>query len=136
MIEENLQYRLAHIGIRVINLEESMNWYETNFGFKRGEVRDKPQLGLRLAAMRLGDSELELLCPYAASEEKLMERKNLPELLRTIGINHIAISVNDVNKSYNALRNNNIALITELIDSRVFFCMDSANNILIEVRQG
>src|SRR3989344_6182590 len=134
-MNENLQYRLAHPGITVRNLEESMNWYETNFGFIRGEVKDRPKLGLRLVHMKLDESEIELVCPYSPSERKPDSAEDLAGLLGVIGLNHIALSVDDVSRSYNALKEKGVEFVGELMESRFFFCRDSANDVLIEIRQ-
>ena len=69
------------------------------------------------------------------SERKPDSAEDLAGLLGVIGLNHIALSVDDVSRSYNALKEKGVEFVGELMESRFFFCRDSANDVLIEIRQ-
>jgi catechol 2,3-dioxygenase-like lactoylglutathione lyase family enzyme len=129
-----MEYRLEHIGITVNNLNLSIDWYKTNFGFELiTPPSDKPKLELHLAKMKLGDFYLEIIEPYNIKRIK-EEKKDLINLLSNSGTNHIALSVDDIGESYNRLKYNSVELVTEIMDSKYFFCRDPSG-VLIEVRK-
>ncbi len=51
-----------------------------------------------------------------------------------MGANHIALNVDNIESSYYTLKDNNVEFVTELLDSKYFFCTDP-DGILIEVRR-
>ena len=129
-----IEYKFEHVGITVNSIEETAKWYESNLGFKRdGGVLEKPDLYLRLCKMKLGDFCLEILEPYRENIAK-KNHERLQELLRKPGINHLSISVGNINKSYRKMDENGVQLVTEVINSKYFFCKDN-NGISLEIRQ-
>lgn len=129
--------RIEHFGISVRDMEKSVQWYKDNFGFEEIRRFDKPDLAVKGVTLKLGDSFLELLQPHypVNQEEKPTSRENsLKKLLQKTGSSHLALTVDDISSVYRKLKENKVKLITELLESRYFFCQDP-DNILIEVRQ-
>ena len=126
-------YQLEHIGITVTDIDMSINWYITNFGFKKIREFEKPDLEIKGATMQLGDFYLEILQPYSPKLES-NKKRGLTTLLQKIGVNHFALNVGDINSAYDTLRENGVEFITEILDSRYFFCRD-LDKTLIEIKQ-
>jgi hypothetical protein len=49
------------VAIHVVNLDSSINWYADNLGFRIEERKDFRDHGLRMAFLKCGDVELELV---------------------------------------------------------------------------
>jgi lactoylglutathione lyase len=63
--------KIEHIGIRVKDLERSVSFYSNVLGFMvRGRMENKTT-GLKIAFVRVGDSEIELLQYPDQGEEPL-----------------------------------------------------------------
>lgn len=132
---QDLDYQIAHFGIISKDIEKSSEWYKNNFGFQEIKRFDKPSLNLKGVLISLETFFLEIIQPYQYREEQEQEQETeeettLSALLKT---NHLALSVNNIQESYNQLKNNAQDL-TEIIDSRFFFCKDIDGNLL-EIRQ-
>ncbi len=134
-----MQYEFEHTGITVTDLEKSIQWYRTNFGFETiTPLTEKPKLELRLAKIRLGDFNLEIIQPYLLLKPDKPKKQDLGEglveLLSKSGANHLAFIVDDVNQAYQRFQQNKVTFVTEVLDSKYFFCQD-IDGVLIEVRQ-
>jgi catechol 2,3-dioxygenase-like lactoylglutathione lyase family enzyme len=129
---QNLEYNIAHFGIKVSNLENSIDFYKNNFGFEEIKKSDKPDLELKLASLQLEGSYLELIQPYYP-KMRVVFRSGLSvkELLQK-STSHIALNVNDLSSAYKKLKENN-AELTEF-NEKFFFCLDP-DGFLIEIRQ-
>lgn len=100
--------RIAHIGIAVSNLTESLRLYQDALGLRLHgrETMEKDQVNV--AFLPVGDTEIELLeasgpdSPVAKFIEKHGE-----------GIHHIAIEVEDIESSLHTLRTQGFRLIDE-----------------------
>lgn len=126
-------YQIEHTGITVADIDGAVDWYRTNFGFEETRRFDKPELELKGATMQLGEDYLELLQPYAPAPVT-GANGSLVALLKTPGVNHLALNVDDVTGAYDRLRENGVEFVTELLESRYFFCRDPFGS-LIEVKQ-
>ncbi len=131
-------YQIEHPGITVTNLDRSIEWYKTNFGFEEIRRFSKSSFGIIGATIKLGNYFFEILQPYSILCEHPSSIKHnngtLETLLHKIGANHIALNIDDIESSYNILKENNVEFVSELLDSKYFFCIDP-DGILIEVRQ-
>ena len=67
--------------------------------------------------------------------QKSNTKNQICEILHEIKLVHFSLSVADINSTYRKLKENNIEFITEIFDSRYFFCKDP-DGFLIEVKQG
>lgn len=127
--------KLEHFGITVRDIDTSIDWYKTNFGFEEVKRFDKPALEIKATMIKLNDFLLELIQPYNP-EKNGKEIKNgtpLKEILKQLELCHFAICVDDISAVYDKIEKSGVKYITELFDSRYFFCVD-LDNVLIEVR--
>ncbi len=128
-----LEYKIEHTGITVNDLEKSINWYKNNFGFEEVKRFEKPSLKLRGASLKLGENFLEIICPYDFNSDFANKRTNVIDALSAGGINHLALSVDNIEDSYKKLGESGAELISDLIESRYFFCRD-LDGVVLEIK--
>lgn len=126
--------RFEHIAITVKNLDQAVQWYMDNFNFSEKRRFEKPSLEIKGATLEQGDFILELLEPSNPFTTQRAEG-SLSTCLGNIGANHLAFVTDDIEALYQKLKDNNVHMVTKIIDSRTFFCMDK-DCVLIEIRQG
>jgi methylmalonyl-CoA/ethylmalonyl-CoA epimerase len=98
--------RIDHIGIAVKNLEETVAFYRQVMGLEvsSSEVFN----GMKIAFLRIGDSELELLedlTPDGAIARHVAKRGE--------GMQHVAYRVDDIEQALQDMRTKGIELIDE-----------------------
>jgi catechol 2,3-dioxygenase-like lactoylglutathione lyase family enzyme len=125
--------QLQHAGISVSSLDRAVSWYEKYFNFKEVKRFEKDSLEIRAALMQCGDGLLEILAP-ATPVQRQKGGAGLVEELRVCGANHFAVGVDNIEFLYENMQADNVALVTELMDGRLFFCKDP-DGTLIEVRK-
>lgn len=126
--------KLDHIGIAVSNLEEALKLYRDTLGLKVEHVEDFE--GMKIAFIPIGDTEFELLQPTdpASALAKFLEK-------RGEGIQHIAVRVDDVEKSLEDLKAKGLQVIDQKPrpgagGARIaFFHPKSTGGILLEICQ-
>ena len=123
---------IRHIGISVADLDRSVAWYTSHFGFSETKRFRKEDLEITGAVLQLGGMALEVLAPFAPSPA-LPPPRTLVEQLRRTGANHIAIEVDDLLDCHERLRASGTAMLTPIIDGRYFFCSDPDGTVL-EIR--
>jgi methylmalonyl-CoA/ethylmalonyl-CoA epimerase len=82
---------ITHVGIAVRDLDKAIETYSELFDFDNIERMQVGSEGVKVAMLKTGDSEIELLCPIG---EEGAIAKFIRE--RGEGIHHIAIRVPDV----------------------------------------
>jgi methylmalonyl-CoA/ethylmalonyl-CoA epimerase len=122
-----------HIGIAVTDLEAALRFYVETLGLPAAPIEDKPEPGLRIARVQVGDVQLELI--EAVDWERTMQR-HLPH--RGPGVYHIGLRVADVDAAVTDLEQAQVPVIDhqprEGNDMRVSFLHpDAANGTLIEL---
>ncbi len=124
--------KFDHIAITVKDLEKSIQWYKENFNFTELRRFEKTTLEIKGATLALENFSLELLEPY---NPIIVQRKQeeLTSCLGNTGANHLAFHTDDVETTYTQLKNNSVRMITRVIDSKYFFCVDP-DCVLIEVK--
>ena len=127
------EFKIEHFGISVTDIDRAVKWYNENFGFEETKRFDKPDFEIKGAVMQLGDCILEILQPYTPNPLS-PGGNSLITVLRDLGANHIAFSIDDITSVYSRLKENNVEFVTELLDGRFFFCKDP-DGTLIEIRQ-
>jgi catechol 2,3-dioxygenase-like lactoylglutathione lyase family enzyme len=123
---------LAHIGLVVSDLQKTKNWYKKFFNFKETKILEKKEFEFNGVLISNGEITIELLKPYKIIE-KPKPPKNIIEILRYQGLNHIAINVDNINDFFLKMKTSGF-LLTELFDNRFFFCTDPDGTI-IEIKQ-
>jgi methylmalonyl-CoA epimerase len=100
--------KVDHIGIAVDNIDETLYFYRDQLGLTLGGIEEVPEQKVKVAFMQLGESRLELLestdpdGPVAKFIEK-----------RGQGIQHIAIGVDNIEKTLETLKAKGAMLIDE-----------------------
>ncbi|MBN2544867.1 MAG: VOC family protein [Spirochaetes bacterium] len=123
----------AHIGLSVKDMEIAINWYKDFFGFKEIKRFEKKELEIKGALISNGNMNIELLMPEKLVKN-LIEYSGLKETLRFQGLNHFAVNVDDIKVLYDKMMSEKVTLLTELIDDRLFFCLDP-DGTKIEIKQ-
>lgn len=99
---------IDHIGIAVINMQESLSFWETSLGIEPHGIQEVPEQKLRTAFLPMGGTEIELLESTSAdsSVAKFIEKHGE-------GLHHIAIRVDDIEAALAELKAKGIQLIDE-----------------------
>jgi methylmalonyl-CoA/ethylmalonyl-CoA epimerase len=86
--------KISHVGIAVQDLDKAIEDYKSILELDEVERLDVPSEGVRIAMLRIGESELELLSP-------LSEQGSIAKFIATRGegVHHIAVKVGDVSKA-------------------------------------
>jgi methylmalonyl-CoA/ethylmalonyl-CoA epimerase len=98
--------RLHHVGIAVLDLDESIEMYASLLGGAVTHRTKSEQEGLEAALLRLGDVELELM---AATREDSPVGKFLAR--RGPGVHHLAYAVGDIEAKLAEMREAGYELI-------------------------
>lgn len=80
-----------HIGIAVSNLEEALRFYTETLGLTATPIEDSPEHGLRIARVRVGTIDLELI---EAQDWERTTQRHLPH--QGPGVYHFGLRVADV----------------------------------------
>lgn len=101
--------RLDHVAIAVSNLEESLRFYQEQFGLTCLGIEIVEEQGVRVAKLDAGNTHIELLEPLNPDTPvgKFLQQ-------RGPGIHHICMGVKDVKQELNNLK----AAGTRLIDEQ------------------
>ncbi|MEM0026061.1 MAG: methylmalonyl-CoA epimerase [Zestosphaera sp.] len=98
--------KLDHIGIAVKNLDEAVRFYRDVLGLELEGVEEVPEESVKVAMFRVGDTHIELLqgtTPESAISKFIEKRGE--------GIHHIAVRVEDVDKSVEVLKSRGAVLV-------------------------
>ncbi len=95
-----------HIGIAVSNLEEALRFYTETLGLPADPIEHHVERSLRIARVRVGDVELELI--EAQDWDDTMQR-HLPH--RGPGVYHVGLRVADVDAAVAEMERTNVRVI-------------------------
>lgn len=100
--------KIAHIGIAVHSIEESLPFYTEQLGLTLEKIEEVESEQVKVAFIRIGESRIELLEPLSEQSaiEKFLKKKGE-------GIHHIALEVNDIEQRLQDLKDHGIRLINE-----------------------
>ncbi|MEO6695869.1 MAG: methylmalonyl-CoA epimerase [Ignavibacteria bacterium] len=128
--------RLAHIGIAVKSMKDSVPVFEKIFNVKASVAEFIEEQGVNVRKFYLDNCEIELLEGTSADSPvtKFIEKKGE-------GIHHISFGVSDIRNSLKNIKEEGILLVNE--DPRTgaddmliaFLHPKSTNNVLIELTQ-
>lgn len=98
--------KIAHIGIAVEDLEKAKNLFSNIFGLELLNEETVAEYQLRLADLKLGDIEIELL-------EGMSDTSTITKFIekRGEGIQHICFEVDDIKASLKELTDKGVELI-------------------------
>jgi len=98
--------RIDHIGIAVKNLDEAVKFYKDVLGLELEDIEEVPEENVRVAMFRVGETYIELLqgITQDSAISKFIEK-------RGEGIHHIAIRVDDVDRSTEVLKSRGAVLV-------------------------
>lgn len=100
--------KIAHIGIAVHNIEESLTFYKSALGLIAEGMEEVAEEGVKVAFLKIGETRIELLEPLHDNSpiKKFLDKKGE-------GIHHIALEVDDIHSRLNQLKIKGIQLINE-----------------------
>jgi len=102
-----MSVRLDHVGIYVADLDAALRFYCSALGLDRPAIEDKPEHHMRIARLRLGEVELELI--EAAVEDTML--RHMP--YQGPGVYHIGLRVESTDRELERLRAAGIAALDE-----------------------
>lgn len=127
--------KIDHIGVAVKSLDDALNFYKA-MGAEVNHIEEVPSQKVKTAFIQVGDVHIELL--EATSEDspiaKYLEKNRE-------GMHHICFEVDDVAKSLEQLKANNVQLIDQepkmgAHNMKVAFIHPKGNNgVLTEIAQ-
>ena len=100
--------RIDHIGIVVHNLDESLQTYQEQLGFKLLERIEIPDQLVEAAFLDAGNSTIELIAPTDETSGTARFLQNRGE-----GTHHICFEVADIEAALSELRQQGVRLIDE-----------------------
>ncbi len=125
---------IHHLGVAVEDLDEAVNTYRRLFGAEVEHRDTVPEQGVEAAAVRVGDSRVELLAPLG---DETPVGKFLAS--RGPGMHHVAYEVSDLQRELEGLAEQGVELIDEephrgLFGLEVAFVHpDSVHGVLAEL---
>ena len=98
--------KIDHIGIAVKSLADAVKVYQSALGLEVSGYDQVDDQGVRVAMLAIGESRIELLEPTGPQSpiEKFMSK-------RGEGIHHIAVTVDDIEKTLEQLRAAGVRLV-------------------------
>jgi len=130
-----MKFKPHHVALTVNNMEETVEWYKNNLGFK--VTHDYGKYGAKKILLQLDEVRLELF-DFDKENQPLPDyRKDLMEDIHVVGTKHLCIEVEDLDVLVQDLKQKGIE--TRKIDTAGFggrftFIKDN-NGILIEFYQ-
>ena len=129
---------IHHVGIAVLDLEESLRRWSSFFAAEPGPIEEIPERGVRLAHLRFAEGpEVELVSPLGDSSPiaKFLES-------RGEGVQHITLEVDDIERAMDGLSRAGLRFLSETPQAGAggtlvaFVHPRSLNGVLVEIRQG
>lgn len=98
--------KISHIGIAVRDLEPALAFYRDQLGLAHEETTEMADRGLRIAFLRAGEVQIELLAPLRDDSEisRFLDK-------RGEGIHHVCFEVDDIGQKLADLDSNGVRLI-------------------------
>jgi methylmalonyl-CoA epimerase len=127
--------RLNHISVAVSSIDDALRFYRDLLGLEVGEIQTLEDRQLKVAFVKIGDTELELLEPTSSDNTvtRFLER-------RGPGLHHICLEVDDLAAAMDELS----ARGAEFVDPEpkpgavgqvAFILPDVARGVLVELNE-
>lgn len=128
--------KINHLGIATKGIDEALKFWEDALGLENVHTEVVEDQKVRVAMLPIGESRIELLEPTSEDSpiSKFLEK-------RGGGIHHIAVEVEDIEKSLAKLKREGARLIDETPRIGAEGCLvafvhpSSANGVLLELVQ-
>jgi methylmalonyl-CoA epimerase len=128
--------KINHLGIAVKEIDEALKFWENALGLENVHSEVVEDQKVRVAMLPLGETNIELLEPTSEDSpiSKFLEK-------RGGGIHHIAVEVEDIEKSLAKLKSEGMKLIDETPRIGAGGCLiafvhpKSTNGVLLELVQ-
>jgi len=126
---------LSLLGISVMDLNSSIEWYEDNLGFRFMRKFDISESGTHIILLRSNQFTLEL----DNFDKGMIEREKIESLQENqelIGINKFTLEVEDINNIQDHLSSNNVNTLSKIVKGRsewnkqYMFVNDSEGNLI------
>ena len=100
---------IDHIGIAVADIEKTKKMYEETLNLKRLWAEHIEEQGVDVVAYQIGDTKIELVQPLSQDSPvgKFLQK-------RGEGLHHIALRVEDIDKTLDDLREKGVELIDQV----------------------
>ena len=130
---------VEHVAMTVADLDKAIEFYSKIFGFSLLKVKEKSELGITYALLQAGKIKLELITPLkeSSSGPKRIEEgfESLSSnLCENIGLNHLSIRVEDLDKICAELKDRGVEIISRIepkeAGSRMAFFKDNEGNFI------
>lgn len=97
-----------HVGIAVIDIDETMRFFQEVFDVPPGEIKELPDQGVKGVLLPVGQTRLELLQPLSADSPvgRFLER-------RGEGLHHLAFHVDDIAQKLQTLKDKGLELVDQ-----------------------
>lgn len=99
---------LHHVGVVVKDLQASVAWYRDHLGFEREYDFALP--GAQVTMIFRGDARLELYQVDGAAP-MASERQEVESILKIVGINHLGLSVSDIDAAIATLEAKGVEVV-------------------------
>lgn len=131
--------QLHHFGITAHSLEETVHWYSEKLGFTYDYSYEVETLKMKAAFMTLGNFRLEIF-EVQNADPMPAYRNDVATNIQVQGLNHVALSVPNIEATFHTLKDQGVEFITEIMEipnsqgERYAFFKDN-NGGLIELFQ-
>lgn len=105
---EDFVRRLHHVGVVVKDLQGSLDWYRDKLGFEHQYSFTLP--GAQVVMLVRGEARLEILQVEGAAP-KASEREDIETFLKRCGVNHFALTVDDLEETIAALAAKGVEIV-------------------------
>jgi len=100
--------KIDHIGIVVRDIEDALKVYRDALGLELARIEERPEIGVKIAFLPAGDSDIELVQPTTEEGGVAAFLKK-----RRGGLHHICLEVEDIEAALVELRKKGLTLIDE-----------------------
>ena len=131
-------FTLDHVGVSVSNLNRSIEFYKQNFGFTLERLIEVPQRNSKVALLKKAGFTIEMF-QFADALPLPDYRKTTESDVKTIGVKHFCMRVNDIDSASDFLKRNGVEFASEAAVGvrglRRFFVKDP-DGIPLELTEG
>jgi len=130
-----MKFKPHHIAFTVKNLQQTINWYENNLGFK--VLTEYEKKGVKKALLQLDEVLIELFDNGENTKLLPNYRKTVADDLQVIGTKHIGIEVEDLYELVKSLQKKGVEVqeIKPVSFGGICTFITDCNGILIELYQ-